>query len=578
MRAAVGDAGECGDELRVVARVGPRLAGVARALHARRAGERANADAGVVGQRRQAGERTRVPRLGERVLDEGDVRLGRLGDAEFRLRDHLDAERRQQAAELAQLALVAGREDEARKVVHRRSPPPTRLRRALTSAARPAPALRGDQVRDALLGQRDQRVHLGARERRALGGALDLDEAADPGHHDVHVGVADASPRRSRGRAPARRRPCPPTRRRRSPSAARRSTPPCALHQAIASATATQAPVIDAQRVPPSACSTSQSMRIVRSPSAARSVTARRVRPIRRWISCVRPDCRPSAASRRDARVGRARQHAVFGGEPALPLALEERRHALLDARRAQHRRVAGLDQHRALGVLRELPGDAQRAQLVGAAAGRTRCHRGSFRSGCAAIIAGVGRHRPCLTARGGGATSARSRRAPLPASPRHPAGRRAECRWRRPRATVTSRRIASPRPASRAREHAAAAPARRAAAPSTPSAPAIARTRSGAATAGASATQWTPAAAPAHRAPRRRQRRDCRRRAGCASLGSAPSGSDASPRDGVDQREEIGPHARPVDQRQAQHDRRERGARGDGGQRLARPSSLLRA
>ena len=71
------------------------------------------------------------------------------------------------------------------------------------------------------------------------------------------------------------------------------------MHHAIASATATYAPVIDAQRVPPSACSTSQSILSVRSPSRARSVTARRLRPISRWISCVRPDCRPSAASRR---------------------------------------------------------------------------------------------------------------------------------------------------------------------------------------------------------------------------------------------------------------------------------------
>src|SRR5687768_15664256 len=58
------------------------------------------------------------------------------------------------------------------------------------------------------------------------------------------------------------------------------------------------APVIDAQRVPPSACSTSQSIVTCRSPSAAVSVTARRLRPMSRWISCVRPDCLPAAASR----------------------------------------------------------------------------------------------------------------------------------------------------------------------------------------------------------------------------------------------------------------------------------------
>ena len=61
---------------------------------------------------------------------------------------------------------------------------------------------------------------------------------------------------------------------------------------------ATQAPEIDAQRVPPSAFSTSQSTVMVISPMALRSTTARRLRPIRRWISWVRPDCLPRAASR----------------------------------------------------------------------------------------------------------------------------------------------------------------------------------------------------------------------------------------------------------------------------------------
>src|SRR5262245_35076500 len=69
--------------------------------------------------------------------------------------------------------------------------------------------------------------------------------------------------------------------------------------QASASWSATHAPVIAAVRVPPSAWSTSQSTTICFSPSAARSGTARSERPIRRWISCVRPDCLPAAASRR---------------------------------------------------------------------------------------------------------------------------------------------------------------------------------------------------------------------------------------------------------------------------------------
>ena len=60
---------------------------------------------------------------------------------------------------------------------------------------------------------------------------------------------------------------------------------------------------MDAVRVPPSACSASQSTVICTSPSATRSHTARSDRAISRWISWVRPDCLPLAASR-EARSG----------------------------------------------------------------------------------------------------------------------------------------------------------------------------------------------------------------------------------------------------------------------------------
>ena len=53
-----------------------------------------------------------------------------------------------------------------------------------------------------------------------------------------------------------------------------------------------------AVRVPPSACSTSQSSRMLRSPNTARSTTDRNERPISRWISMVRPDARPFETSR----------------------------------------------------------------------------------------------------------------------------------------------------------------------------------------------------------------------------------------------------------------------------------------
>jgi hypothetical protein len=73
---------------------------------------------------------------------------------------------------------------------------------------------------------------------------------------------------------------------------------PSATSTAQASSNATWAPVIDAQRVPPSAVSTSQSRCTVRSPSASKSTTLRTERPMRRWISIVRPSGRPRFTSR----------------------------------------------------------------------------------------------------------------------------------------------------------------------------------------------------------------------------------------------------------------------------------------
>ena len=55
-----------------------------------------------------------------------------------------------------------------------------------------------------------------------------------------------------------------------------------------------------AVRVPPSATSTSQSTMIVCSPSVSKSMAARSERPIRRWISWVRPPTRPRSRVERE--------------------------------------------------------------------------------------------------------------------------------------------------------------------------------------------------------------------------------------------------------------------------------------
>src|SRR5258708_8809962 len=70
------------------------------------------------------------------------------------------------------------------------------------------------------------------------------------------------------------------------------------LSQLTASARAMYPPVIAAVLVPPSACSTSQSIMIEFSPSAFKSMQARSDLPMSREISCVRPPMRPLTDSR----------------------------------------------------------------------------------------------------------------------------------------------------------------------------------------------------------------------------------------------------------------------------------------
>ena len=126
-----------------------------------------------------------------------------------------------------------------------------------------------------------------------------------------------------------------------------------------------------AVRVPPSACSTSQSTTTWRSPSIVRSQAARNDRPMRRWISTVRPLCLPLAASRSTRSGDEPGQHRVLGGHPALARAAHPAGHVVVDARRAQHLGPPERDEARAVGHLGVVAFEGDRAQLVvGAAVG----------------------------------------------------------------------------------------------------------------------------------------------------------------------------------------------------------------
>ena len=205
-------------------------------------------------------------------------------------------------------------------------------------------------------------------ERLALGRALDLDDAARAGHDEIGVGagrgileIVEVDDRLAVEDAAGDRRDM-------VASAPSRPDHLPRLHPGRQSCSAIQPPVIEAVRVPPSAWMTSQSTVICCSPSACRSTTARSERPISRWISSVRPPCLPAAASRRMRSPVGARQHAVFGRDPALAAIAHPARHLFLEARRAQHMGVAELHQAGAFGVLGDAALEGDRAHFVGLA------------------------------------------------------------------------------------------------------------------------------------------------------------------------------------------------------------------
>ena len=91
------------------------------------------------------------------------------------------------------------------------------------------------------------------------------------------------------------------------------------------------------------------------------STTARRERPMRRWISWVRPEAPPRLASRW-LRVVVERGSMPYSAviQPS-PLPLRNGRHAVLDARGAHDPGVAHLDEDGAFGVFRVPPGEGHR-------------------------------------------------------------------------------------------------------------------------------------------------------------------------------------------------------------------------
>ena len=155
--------------------------------------------------------------------------------------------------------------------------------------------------------------------------------------------------------------------------------------------------MIAAQRVPPSAFSTSQSSVMVISPIAARSTTARKAAADQALDFLGAAGLLAARGLAVAAGVGGARQHAVFGGHPALAGVAQERRHAAFDAGGAKHLGVAHADQAGALGMAGEA-GVRLRRRAVRRRRGRMGAWAGvSVRSGAGRNVARLEPARLCL-------------------------------------------------------------------------------------------------------------------------------------------------------------------------------------
>jgi hypothetical protein len=148
------------EQLGVVAGIRLRVAGIAGREHAGRAVQGFDAQAGVVGQRRQAAVGGGVAGLGQRVFDEGAVRL--LGFRNAQLALGMTSKPSGASSAFSSFIFLA-------------------LFEARTSFfMRRGRFLGGDQLADAQGGQVHQHVHLLAGEGFAFGRALDFDDAALP--------------------------------------------------------------------------------------------------------------------------------------------------------------------------------------------------------------------------------------------------------------------------------------------------------------------------------------------------------------------------------------------------------------
>ena len=146
-----------------------------------------NAEAGIIGQRRQTAGTGCRQRLDRGVGLKGGAGLIGYRQAELAGREDFYAEGREHRGDLARLAAIVGGHDQlGQGEATRHQFFPLLIGRPSFTDRQP---LQARQLADALFGERHQFEELRLAERLVLRRALDLDDAAVAGQHEIGVGL-----------------------------------------------------------------------------------------------------------------------------------------------------------------------------------------------------------------------------------------------------------------------------------------------------------------------------------------------------------------------------------------------------
>ena len=216
---------------------------------------------------------------------------------------------------------------------------------------------------DATLGEVEQGVEFGSRERVALGGALHLDQLAVAVHDHVEVDVGGRVLRI--GQVEDGTTVDDADRDRHALRGQRIGRNVAGLHETLACVVQSDIGTTDRRRAGAAVGLEDIAVEPNRRLAERPHVGDRTQRPADESLDLLGTTlCAPTLAI--DALGGRTRKHRVLGGDPTLTLAFHPARHVLLDRRSAEHSGLAEGHEARPHGHGREVAGETEGTQFVG--------------------------------------------------------------------------------------------------------------------------------------------------------------------------------------------------------------------